>query len=83
MNVTQLMTTLVMLRMEQGITQRRLAYLLNTSQGRISDIENLKYTPLISTLQRYAEVVGMSLTLGLTDAPERTVSIPGLSPVSS
>jgi transcriptional regulator with XRE-family HTH domain len=67
MSLAALMTVLIARRMELGITQRNLAYLMNTSQGRISDIENLRYVPRISTLERYAELVKMRLTLSLVD----------------
>lgn len=67
MSLAALMTVLMARRMELGITQRGLATRMNTSQGRISDIENLRYVPRTTTLQRYADIVGMRLVLSLED----------------
>ena len=67
MTIHELMLVLVARRMALGMTQRNLAYRMNTSQGRVSDIECLAYIPRIATLERYADLVGMRLSLSLHD----------------
>lgn len=54
---------IVLLRKENGITQKELAELSNKKQSEISRLENMKVTPTIDTLLDVLHPLGYSLEL--------------------
>lgn len=50
-----------------GLSQRALASRLGTTQSGVSDLENSHRDLQVGTLARWAESVGMRLTVGLTE----------------
>lgn len=53
------------LREESGLTQREAARAIESTQARISDIENGKSDILVGTLSRWASAYGYRLDIGL------------------
>jgi predicted NBD/HSP70 family sugar kinase/transcriptional regulator with XRE-family HTH domain len=58
--------TLAAAREERGLTQLVVAQLLGTAQSAVSDLENGRVDPRLSTLQRYARACGLALDITLT-----------------
>jgi transcriptional regulator with XRE-family HTH domain len=56
-------------RIALGLSQRDLAAQLGTVQSAVSELENGKYDPRLSTLNRWADSLGMKLTLRLQERP--------------
>ncbi|MBI3385267.1 helix-turn-helix transcriptional regulator [Candidatus Gottesmanbacteria bacterium] len=56
---------LILARLKKRITQKDLAYKLNTKQSVISRVENALTTPSLSFLKRLAEALNMKLTIDL------------------
>lgn len=61
---------LITLRQEAGLTQRQAAKNANSTQARISDLENGKADVQILTLQRWAKVYGYDLELSFIPIEE-------------
>lgn len=49
------------LRTNKNISQQELAKLVKTSQSSVSQLEQDEITPLFTTVQRYAKVLGVSV----------------------
>ena len=56
-----LVAALVQSRSRSGLTQRRLADLVDTTQSAVSDLEGGRVDPRLSTLQRYARATGSTI----------------------
>lgn len=67
-------SALVQLREASGLTQRQAAKLADSTQARISDLENGKADMFISTLQRWAKVYGYSVEIHLVPIEEEQSS---------
>lgn len=63
MDREKLLNTLINLRLDADISQRKLAKLMETSQSAISELERNKTDPRISTLQRYARALGYEVKI--------------------
>lgn len=61
---------LIMLRQGSGLTQRQAAKLANSTQARISDLENGKADVQILTLQRWAKTYGYEVELSFVPIEE-------------
>ncbi len=59
----QIARSLIKARIEQGLTQKQLAYKLKTRQSVISRVESAKTTPSVSFLKRLAKVLNLSLQI--------------------
>ena len=57
----QIARVLIKARLEQGLTQEKLAKRLKTKQSVISRVENAKTTPSFSFLKRLAKALNASL----------------------
>ncbi|MCX7883452.1 MAG: helix-turn-helix transcriptional regulator [Caloramator sp.] len=55
------MINLKQLRLQQGLSQRKLANKANISQSMLSDIENNKVNPTIITLQKLAKALDIDI----------------------
>jgi transcriptional regulator with XRE-family HTH domain len=62
--------SLTVRRMALGLTQRDLAARTGIAQSAISALETGKSNPQVTTLSRWAEGLGMKLTMGLEQLPE-------------
>lgn len=51
-------------RLERGLSQAELALQIGTTQSAVARLESGKSDPRLSTLERYAEVVGVELAFG-------------------
>jgi len=67
------MRTLKKIRLDSNVRQRDVADYMQTTQSAVSELENLRTDPHISTLMRYARAVGARIHL--VAAPERFVSV--------
>src|SRR4029077_8605740 len=65
-------------RKRAKLSQADVAILMGTSQSAISEMEKGAVEPRLSTLQRYARILGMRLRLGLEASPyeDRTFHYP-------
>lgn len=54
---SRILSALVRLRKTMGLSQTEVARRMSTTQSSVSDLENGKTDPLLSTLQRYARAV--------------------------
>lgn len=61
--VTKLMLPLVTARIAQGVSQGAVASRLGVSQPHISNLERGNGSPKIELLERYAEAVGLKLSI--------------------
>lgn len=52
-------------REQEGLTQRQAAKLAESTQARISDVENGKADLFVSTIQKWARVYGYSIEIHL------------------
>ena len=59
-----------LVRARKKLSQKKVAIAMGTTQSAISDIENGRVDPRLSTLQRYARAVGKRLAVILKDEPE-------------
>jgi len=61
----ELRKKLIHLRRQAGLTQEEMAKLLNTKKSNISRLENVnsKISPKISTIEKYARVIGYNLDI--------------------
>lgn len=50
-----------------GLTQRQLAARMGTQQSAVSDLENGRYEPYISTLTRWAAALGLQVRVRIED----------------
>jgi DNA-binding XRE family transcriptional regulator len=68
-----LLNNLAALRVHAGISKKTLAKRLNKSQSAITDLEAGRVDPYLSTVQRYAAIIGKRLEWRLVDAqsPEK------------
>jgi transcriptional regulator with XRE-family HTH domain len=48
-----------------GLSQRALAEIMESNQSTLSQLENGRSDPLVGTLVRWAEALGLRLTIGL------------------
>lgn len=55
------MINLKQLRLQKGLSQRKLANKANISQSMLSDIENNKVNPTIITLQKLAKALDIDI----------------------
>ena len=55
--------TLKLLREQAGLTQRQAAKKADSTQARISDLENGKAPMLVTTLQHWAKIYGYEMEL--------------------
>ncbi|MBI4096110.1 MAG: helix-turn-helix transcriptional regulator [Candidatus Levybacteria bacterium] len=53
-------------RIEQGLTQKQLAYKLKTRQSVVSRVENAKTVPSLSFLKRLAKALSLNLEIRFT-----------------
>ncbi|MEU7860050.1 helix-turn-helix domain-containing protein [Nonomuraea sp. NPDC049141] len=66
-----ILRSLVAERKRLKITQKTIADRMQTTQSAISDLENERADPRLSTLQRFARSVGASLTLVFATEPSQ------------
>ncbi|WP_433789446.1 helix-turn-helix domain-containing protein [Actinoplanes sp. CA-252034] len=67
----RLIRALAWMRRRRGLTQGQIAGRMSTTQSAISELENGGTDPRLSTLQRYARVLGCSLDLMLREGVTR------------
>jgi transcriptional regulator with XRE-family HTH domain len=54
-------------RVKKGLSQLKLAYLMNSTQAQIHKIECRKIQPRLSLIARYAEALGYKLEINLVE----------------
>ena len=59
----QIARGLIKARIERGLTQKQLAHRLKTKQSVVSRMENAKTIPSISSLKRFADILGFSINV--------------------
>lgn len=59
----QIARSLIRARIERGLTQKQLANKLKTKQSVVSRMESAKTIPSVSSLKRFADVLGLSLNV--------------------
>jgi transcriptional regulator with XRE-family HTH domain len=59
------------IRHEKGLSQREAAKLANSTQARLSDIENAKADMKLLNIQRWANIYGYDVQLAFTPISER------------
>lgn len=62
-----LLRELVELRNRRGLSQKAVAELMDTVQSAVSELENGRSEPRLSTLQRYVRAIGSELRIHLAD----------------
>jgi repressor LexA len=75
----ELIARLTRRRAESGLSQAQVAGLMQTSQSAVARLESGRHDAQLSTLARYAEVLGLSLDL-VEDDTEGQAGIPSVSP---
>lgn len=68
---SELMARLVRIRRSEGITQQVIAEGMGVCQSTISGFENGRREPKLSTIQRYARVLGLSAHVVLVPVKEK------------
>lgn len=68
--MTIAVATLIFARESLGLTQRSLAAKMGIAASTIAEFETLKRQPNWEILCRYADAVGMRMTLGVVDKKE-------------
>ena len=66
------MRSLVELRKERKLRQKDIARIMGTTQSAVSDLENFRVDPQVSTLFRYARATGGQVRLMVTVTPTAT-----------
>jgi DNA-binding XRE family transcriptional regulator len=59
----RLLRELAAKRVEKGLSQKRVATLMGTTQPAVARLERGEIDPKLSTMQRYAEALGLSIEL--------------------
>lgn len=59
----QIARTLIKARIQSGLTQKQLAHKLKTKQSVVSRMENAGTIPSLSSLKRFADILGFSLSV--------------------
>jgi transcriptional regulator with XRE-family HTH domain len=65
--IARLLDALVQIREKRGLTQTRVAELMDTTQSSVSNFERQGGDPKVSTLLRYADAVGAEIDFMVTD----------------
>jgi len=77
---TEVFLELVRLRQASGLSQVKVAKLMSTTQSAVSDLERNTPDVLLSTLQRYARAVGVSIDVRIVVDADAD-SVPAEQPV--
>lgn len=72
----QTLRELIILRKKSGISQQRLAEIINSRQSHIARLETGEVPPTLKILKRYADGLGYAIKLSLTPTKEREKTIP-------
>lgn len=59
----QIARALIKARIDRGLTQKQLAHKLKTKQSVVSRMENAGTVPSLSSLKRFADILGFSLNV--------------------